>query len=743
MKQFLRSNLKFFIALAVCIAVGIGVIITRMGVEAENKTYDIVLDYNELELLAEQSENDIAWWLNEFHEMGITRVGLQEESLISLMENSPFNVNVEMMDSLIQDSGWRSKYPDEFNAMISAHGFDRFDVLVDITGKEAIDFVLPAIQARLHDDVYYYYMCDNGEKLYMMLDGDVEATLYLSTFPYIDNIGAGFTMRNQIVGSKLMYLSIGLMPEKVEMIHSFGMDVIPRTMCYKDYNDVQYANAVLDGYAQYNIVPEYIITGGEAVLGWNGDDDDDDENDEDTNDNTIAQDYMSANNITLGLVENSSQRENQMVLGAQHISEKTGYNTVRIFSVWDYIQSRYAYFGYEGAEEIENTLYRAVVERNIRIIYFKPIKQTDSAFAYMTEIEDYREMFENLDERLADHGITRDRASVMNNMQIHPVVMVFLILGASISCALLPSTFLNIKKKWTLLMAAGMTVGQVLLWLIIPEEFALFPGFFCAISFACLAAAYMLAKTKAIPKKVSEDTPIKRILPYAILTLIISVLIALVGAMMTTAPMSSAPYMLEFSSFRGVKIAQLIPLAYFCVLFVAFYGIFEKDRTTNTLQLSDIVRVMRWNIPVWTIALLGAVGLVGTYYLARTGHETNASISLYELIMRNALEKALLARPRTKEFLIAFPSIMLAVYSAVRRMPLFTAAFGLVGTIGLTSVCNTFMHIRTPLYLSFLRTLYAVILGIIIGVILMYLFELVCRIGKRLYDKYLKAELSK
>ena len=42
------------------------------------------------------------------------------------------------------------------------------------------------------------------------------------------------------------------------------------------------------------------------------------------------------------------------------------YNTVRVFSMWDYVQYRYGYYGYEGTEEIVNTLFRAIVERNIR-----------------------------------------------------------------------------------------------------------------------------------------------------------------------------------------------------------------------------------------------------------------------------------------------------------------------------------------------------------------------------------------
>ena len=110
------------------------------------------------------------------------------------------------------------------------------------------------------------------------------------------------------------------------------------------------------------------------------------------------------------------------------------------------------------------------------------------------------------------------------------------------------------------------------------------------------------------------------------------------------------------------------------------------------------------------------------------------------MIFRNDLETLLLARPRTKEFLVAFPGIMLAVYCAVRRLPFWTALFGLAGTIGLTSVCNTFMHIRTPLYLGFVRTAYSLLLGIVIGVIFILCFEVLLRMVRKIAKKYAKAE---
>ena len=140
------------------------------------------------------------------------------------------------------------------------------------------------------------------------------------------------------------------------------------------------------------------------------------------------------------------------------------------------------------------------------------------------------------------------------------------------------------------------------------------------------------------------------------------------------------------------------------------------------------------------VAPLAVVGAAGYYYLARTGHESGVSVSTVEIVFRNDLENLLLARPRTKEFLVAFPGIMLAVYCAVRRMPFFTAVFGLAGTIGMTSVCNTFMHIRTPLYLGFVRTAYSLLLGILVGVVMIAGFELLLRLYRVLAGKFGGAE---
>ena len=709
MKSFTRENRILLALLAAAVLISLAVIAGRWRVEAENKTYDVILDYNELELLAQQSEEDVSWWLEQFRDMGITRVGLTEESLISLMESSPLSVTATMMDTVMQDADWRESYPEAFVAAVTDYGFDRFDVVVETSGQVATDFVTEAVAQRFHpEDVV---LVEQEEEAYILLNGVVNDTLYLSDFSYVDTFEKGFAERSEIVASKLMYISLGLMPEKVETIQSLGMEIVPRTICYNGHNDTRYAQAVVAGYERYGIEPTYIIAGGEAVIGF----DDEDE---------FALSYIKDNGITLGLIETNVQRENILQSGVDTITAATDYNAVRVFSVWDYIQYRYAYYGYEGAEEVENTLFRAIVERNIRVIYFKPVKQTDNSFAYITDVEVYRDLFSGLNDRLAAHGISLGRASVMDNYQIPSLAMLVLGLGAGIGGALLPSAFLPMKKKWTYLLAGAAVVCVCGAWVVLPNLFRLLASFASAVVFACLAAVFFLRAAKRSGQRLPENAPLRKILPRCVLVLLGAALISLAGAMMTAAPLSSTDFMLELGIFRGVKAAQLLPLAFFCLLFISYYGFFQKDRRSDTLELGDIVTALRWNIPVWCLLLLAVVGLAGYYYLARTGHESDVSVSTLEIMMRNDLENLLLARPRTKEFLVAFPGIMLAVYCAVRRLPFFTALFGLAGTIGLTSICNTFMHIHTPLYLGFIRTGYSLLFGIVIGCVMILCFDL-------------------
>lgn len=725
MKQYIKKNALPLAILALTVTVSLFVIAGRWQVEAANKTYDVILDYTELEWMAEQSDHDTAWWLKEFHDMGVSQVGLTEENLTTLMENSPLNVTATVMDEVMQDAGWREEYPEAFAAGIEDFGVDRFDVLVEAEGKEAVDFVVPALQERFPAESFFCYQ--EGDSAYILMDGTAGDALYGGKGAYTNTKNKGFVEREDLLSSKLMYVSLGLLPEKVEAIQAAGMAIVPRTLCYAGHNDTRYAQASVAGYEKHGITPAYIIAGGEALLGYDEGGD-------------FVRDYMERTGASLGMIETNVQRENIKQTGVEETAQATGCNAVRVFSMWDYVQYRYAYYGYEGAEEVANCIYRAIVERNIRAVYFKMVKATDDLHVYITDPEVYRDLFDSLDQRLAAHGISRGRASVMEDYQVPSLALLAVGLGAGVGGALLPDTFLPMKRKWTLLLTGAAVVCVAGAWKVLPNSFRLLASFASAVVFACLAAAFFLMAAKRTGQKLDQNAGLLKILPRSIAILAIAVAISMAGAMMTAAPLSSTGFMLEMGIFRGVKAAQLLPLAFFCLLFVSYYGLFEKDRKNDHLDPRDIFTALGWTIPMWAVLLMAAVGLAGYYYLARTGHETGVTISDTEMIFRNDLEYLLLARPRTKEFLVAFPGIMLAVYCAVRRLPFWTALFGLAGTIGLTSVCNTFMHIRTPLYLGFVRTAYSLLLGILVGALMIAGFELLLRLYRVLAGKFGGAE---
>ena len=86
-----------------------------------------------------------------------------------------------------------------------------------------------------------------------------------------------------------------------------------------------------------------------------------------------------------------------------------------------------------------------------------------------------------------------------------------------------------------------------------------------------------------------------------------------------------------------------------------------------------------------------------------------------ELKFRSLLDKVMVVRPRTKEFLFGHPALILgAAFLFARRRSIGLPLVAL-GVLGQASLLNTFCHIHTPLALTLLRAFNGLVLGIIIG----------------------------
>ncbi|MGI6066838.1 MAG: DUF5693 family protein [Bacillota bacterium] len=198
--------------------------------------------------------------------------------------------------------------------------------------------------------------------------------------------------------------------------------------------------------------------------------------------------------------------------------------------------------------------------------------------------------------------------------------------------------------------------------------------------------------------------------------------LSLVGAVLMVGLLADKTFMYTLDRFVGVKLAHVLPLLLIMLIFV-----FIREKQHNPLR--KIIRVLDHPVTVKYLVLLGIMGIVLLIYVMRTGNE-NAAVPAWELMIRSKLEYLLSVRPRTKEFLIGHPLMILMFFLGYRDkyLPLL-----LIGVIGQVSVVNTFAHIHTPLVISLIRTFNGMWLGAVLGVILIALFLVWRRI-----EKYLK-----
>ena len=127
-----------------------------------------------------------------------------------------------------------------------------------------------------------------------------------------------------------------------------------------------------------------------------------------------------------------------------------------------------------------------------------------------------------------------------------------------------------------------------------------------------------------------------------------------------------------------------------------------------------------WGAAATGILILGVLGVIWM----RSGNDNPNTVSGGELAFRGILETVLPVRPRSKEFLMGFPAlvVVLFVLSAVKYDPLRLGKFSgwvslgiMLGFVGLTDSVNTLCHLHTPVKVSVERDIIGLIIGSGIG----------------------------
>lgn len=177
--------------------------------------------------------------------------------------------------------------------------------------------------------------------------------------------------------------------------------------------------------------------------------------------------------------------------------------------------------------------------------------------------------------------------------------------------------------------------------------------------------------------------------------------ITLVGALAVQALLGDTAFLLKLDAFAGIKLAYTITLT------LVFLWAYRERLDAEGWWCRPLVT------PVEIVALAG-LGLLAWVLFNRSGNTSVIPISAWELKARSFLEAALFVRPRTKEFLLGHPALVLAAAGWGRerwwRPYLVTLA-----AVGTSSLLNTFVHLHTPFLISLARALLGLLLGGLLG----------------------------
>lgn len=363
-------------------------------------------------------------------------------------------------------------------------------------------------------------------------------------------------------------------------------------------------------------------------------------------------------------------------------AEMAGFQTAAYTMDMDVIRLHSQTLTKDNEFDIADKFTRGAKERNIRA-FFVNLDIPEYADAEMA----IGNLQEEIDKQLPS-SFVRDSATVYGEIPVPLWQIAIGLIGAIAFLAWAAETVFG-NRKLSLAAIAGLSI-IALAYLVTDMTLIL--------KFFALGLAVTTPVFAVLLKKNTESKY------YLIVDYFKAVGVTLIGVWLIVALLNGNAFILGMDAFRGVKLVYVLPIAF--LLLYALWGSLET--------------FLKANVKFWHLFVMVIIAGVVMFYVGRTG---NAGITIpYELEIRMFLEDLLYVRPRTKEFLIGLPLFVLALHVAKTHKAI--SLFLLIpGVIGFLSMVNTFTHFHIPLSISLLRTGYSVVLGLLIGLILVFLYR--------------------
>lgn len=671
--------LVIIVGLLAAVAIGF----QRHAVERANRQVDLAIDYEGLQELAEREGLPESVVLEKAKEAGISSLAVYETTFKKLNDNGKATavagstILAHYHDGTLSDPLWRQ---------LVASG--------KIDGR--------AVYVVGHDAQTYREV---KEDLIRRLGSDRVTAM---------QVGNEEVLAVKAHYESFLKMNLGMPTDEMKAVNDAGFHVLARPSNYEDCtpDDVKAVFARLDGFD----VSEIVFSGQQSLGAPKA------------LQTTI--DEMKDRHINLGLIEAVTQLQFYKQDGMQEIAKGLGYDHVaRLYSIPKDEQPKLKID--TAVERWSNT----DEERNIRIdllrIYDKPSPN-------MSLMETNMNYFKATHDKLIAHGYTIDKAGTFELYNASKYLRALVMLGVAAAGVLylslvIPKLNARTRYQYILFVVCGLLAAVPVL-MGNGSKIRVVAALASANVFPAIAVIFQLDRVRAYKNKARIALP--RLIVTAAIALFVTGALSYIGAAYLSASLADTQYFLEFNIFRGIKLTFVLPLVLVGIAFLQRFDIFDGRMDDTEGVKEQLKRILNMPVKIKTLLVLFVVLAAGIVFVARSGHTSGMPVSQTELRFRAFLEQAFYARPRTKELLIGHPAFMLAAMAVLRKWPTMVFfALVLIATIGQGSMVETFAHMRTPIYMSFMRGIGGIVLGAGIGAVAMILVEIwqavMARAGKK------------
>ena len=334
---------------------------------------------------------------------------------------------------------------------------------------------------------------------------------------------------------------------------------------------------------------------------------------------------------------------------------------------------------------LRDRMIRAAVERSVRLLLYRTAPMNTASFKFA----DYTEEIRLLGESLKSHGFNLswpDTVYARGNLtpNIISALAMSAVLIFCVYCYLVRMGMTEGMKTQIFFAASGVILAFLILKVSIVARIA---GAFTAPMIAAEAALLAM-----------DDSKSRRVIPAFVFVVI--------GGLALASFFSTTDFMMRLKSFSGVKLTLILPP----VLVI----LHDLKRRIHPESLTEFLsRPPLWGEIILYGALMGAIG----FAILRSDNVAN--ISGIETRLRESLEHLLIARPRTREMLIGYPSLLLWGFLARHGyFRLYREIFRVGAVLGFSSVINSFCHFHTPMMLILLREFNGLWTGLLAGLLI-------------------------